>query len=380
MHQAVPNVISLIHRADNHFINGTTLLSVAGTTPDRRDDILKGEKVHHIVKNGPMHLKGVWVPFERALDFANKEKITSQLFPLFFHKIGSLLYNPNPTAKGRLAAEAEEGSCSNIMNAEKSSTEIPEKLRQTAPFVLIPTPPTSVTTSEDSTWEFLEPQAVATDHQSMNPTAALSAPEPAKNNDQTSYKGVEAHGGADRSLETDRVPRYANQVREWIGACDNLHGHVCVPESISQRLKEYVPRWLIDTHERCIVPGLSAHRYLALSYTWPETRGSSTSTSPVLRTLLLHDANIADFQRPEFLSHEAIVQQIPMVIRHAIEFSHVLGERYLWVDRLCIVQNDLGDEGTISQVAKMDKIFAGAYLTIIAAAPEEMYEKCLALE
>jgi hypothetical protein len=71
-----------------------------------------------------------------------------------------------------------------------------------------------------------------------------------------------------------------------------------------------------------------------------------------------------------------------MVIKHAMELSHALGERYLWVDRLCIVQNDLGVGGTLSQVAKMDKIYAGAYLTIIAAAPEEMYSyaKGLVLE
>lgn len=41
-------------------INGTKLLNVAGMTRGRRDGILKSEKVRHIVKIGPMHLKGVW--------------------------------------------------------------------------------------------------------------------------------------------------------------------------------------------------------------------------------------------------------------------------------------------------------------------------------
>jgi protein SOK2 len=35
------------------------------------------------------------IPFERALDFANKEKITEQLYPLFVHDIGALLYHPS---------------------------------------------------------------------------------------------------------------------------------------------------------------------------------------------------------------------------------------------------------------------------------------------
>lgn len=77
-------------------------------TRGRRDGILKSEKVRHVVKIGPMHLKGVWIPFERALDFANKEKITDQLYPLFVHNIGSLLYNPesiNRSSQGVAATE-----------------------------------------------------------------------------------------------------------------------------------------------------------------------------------------------------------------------------------------------------------------------------------
>jgi protein SOK2 len=45
---------------DNHMINGTKLLNVAGMTRGRRDGILKSEKTRNVVKIGPMHLKGVW--------------------------------------------------------------------------------------------------------------------------------------------------------------------------------------------------------------------------------------------------------------------------------------------------------------------------------
>ena len=34
------------------------------------------------------------IPFDRALDFANKEKTTESLYPLFVHNIGALLYHP----------------------------------------------------------------------------------------------------------------------------------------------------------------------------------------------------------------------------------------------------------------------------------------------
>jgi hypothetical protein len=75
-------------------INGTKLLNVARMTRGRRDGILKAEKTKNVVKIGPMHLKGVWIPYERALALANQEKITEVLYPLFVHDIGGLLHQP----------------------------------------------------------------------------------------------------------------------------------------------------------------------------------------------------------------------------------------------------------------------------------------------
>ncbi|KAI9801047.1 MAG: hypothetical protein M1825_003582 [Sarcosagium campestre] len=100
--------VCVARREDNHMINGTKLLNVAGMTRGRRDGILKSEKMRHVVKIGPMHLKGVWIPFERALDFANKEKITEMLYPLFVYNIGALLYHPtNQTRTATVMAAAE---------------------------------------------------------------------------------------------------------------------------------------------------------------------------------------------------------------------------------------------------------------------------------
>jgi len=90
-------------------INGTKLLNVAGMTRGRRDGILKSEKLRHVVKIGPMHLKGVWIPIERALEFANKEKITDLLYPLFVHHIGGLLYHPaNQTRTNMVVQESQQ--------------------------------------------------------------------------------------------------------------------------------------------------------------------------------------------------------------------------------------------------------------------------------
>lgn len=48
------------------------------------------------------------IPYERALEFANKEKITELLYPLFVHNIGSLLYHPtNQTRTSQVMAAAD---------------------------------------------------------------------------------------------------------------------------------------------------------------------------------------------------------------------------------------------------------------------------------
>ena len=67
----------LMRLIDNHMINGTKLLNVAGMTRGRRDGILKSEKTRHVVKIGPMHLKGVWyeaaVPIDDYLTLTLKQ-------------------------------------------------------------------------------------------------------------------------------------------------------------------------------------------------------------------------------------------------------------------------------------------------------------------
>ncbi|KAL9109002.1 MAG: hypothetical protein Q9227_006242 [Pyrenula ochraceoflavens] len=106
--QVETNGVCVARREDNHMINGTKLLNVAGMTRGRRDGILKSEKHRQVVKIGPMHLKGVWIPFERALDFANKEKITDKLYPLFVHNINGLLYHPSNERNTSALATASE--------------------------------------------------------------------------------------------------------------------------------------------------------------------------------------------------------------------------------------------------------------------------------
>lgn len=90
-YQVEANGVSVVRRADNDMINGTKLLNVTRMTRGRRDGILKAEKIRHVVKIGSMHLKGVWIPFERALVMAQREKIVDLLYPLFVRDIQSII-------------------------------------------------------------------------------------------------------------------------------------------------------------------------------------------------------------------------------------------------------------------------------------------------
>lgn len=56
---------------------------------------------------------------------------------------------------------------------------------------------------------------------------------------------------------------------------------------------------------------------------------------------------------------------LPLIISNAISLCNDLGERYLWIDRLCIVQDDAEEKP--GQIAGMDKIYRSATFTIIAA-------------
>lgn len=98
-YQVEANGVSVVRRADNNMINGTKLLNVAKMTRGRRDGILKAEKTRYVVKIGSMHLKGVWIPFERALIMAQREGIADSLYPLFVKDIQKIIQQGTPTVK-----------------------------------------------------------------------------------------------------------------------------------------------------------------------------------------------------------------------------------------------------------------------------------------
>lgn len=109
---------------------------------------------------------------------------------------------------------------------------------------------------------------------------------------------------------------------------------------------------LINVVTRCIEEVRMPCKYIALSYVW----GGVSSIRLTTNTK-------ASMSEPGILTK--ISRRIPRTIRDAIEAVQGLNEKYLWVDSLCLIQNDSAD--VKNGVAVMDLIYERAMLTIIAA-------------
>lgn len=66
---------------------------------------------------------------------------------------------------------------------------------------------------------------------------------------------------------------------------------------------------------------------------------------------------------------EAFWDQIPKTIRDAVTLTRAIGEDYLWVDALCIVQDDPDDKAR--QIKHMGNIYRYSVLTIIARSGDD---------
>jgi len=133
-------------------------------------------------------------------------------------------------------------------------------------------------------------------------------------------------------------PHHVNieMIKNWLSTCDQLHTSKCHP-TWTQELPDLK---LVNITTRTIVkPPANPFDYLALSYVWGEVNQQAYQLGSKLA-------------------------KVPDTIEDAIEFTRQLGKQYLWVDSLCIDQSD--DKDKERQILKMQEIYSGAYVTIIA--------------
>lgn len=151
-----------------------------------------------------------------------------------------------------------------------------------------------------------------------------------------------------------------HEIRQRVKLCVLEHTETCSPE-IDQsplvgykfpglkvlRLLDVEALHIVEFRKDEKVPG-----YVALSYVW-----GSANTVRLTKANILELTTTSGFKASQFL--------LPRTIEDSITLAQQLSLRFLWVDTLCLVQNDFGDVSLGVNV--MDCIYEAAYLTIIAA-------------
>jgi hypothetical protein len=154
-------------------------------------------------------------------------------------------------------------------------------------------------------------------------------------------------------------------IRNWLSICKITHGSQCdkseIPVDQLEDPATDIPHFrLIDVVNNCVIPAPSGCNYVALSYVW-----GRIDPKTILR--LLND-NKGLLDKPGALVRPEYHDKIPVTIRDAMQVVRELDFRYLWVNSLCIIQDDDGPLGSkMGAISKVDLVYAGAYLTIMAA-------------
>lgn len=151
-------------------------------------------------------------------------------------------------------------------------------------------------------------------------------------------------------IEADVQWISVERMKYWIEQCDT-HGPKCNEPFLSNDEDSFESTF-IDVQLNCLVKGKLEQKYIALSYVWGQQRNVFQTTVANSKDLMQRDSLLRAWDR------------IPATIRDAIILAGLLGSRFLWVDRLCIVQDD--EESIHSNIAKMASVFAKSYVTIVA--------------
>lgn len=139
------------------------------------------------------------------------------------------------------------------------------------------------------------------------------------------------HIGTGRVLDPDWVD--LDIVRQWKYTCLTQHGAKC---ENPMKIWPIRPAWLIDIVNKCIVPDHGCDTFVAFGY--------MCGTDSAFR---VNSTTLEKLQVPNELESPDILMHLVPIIGHAMHLTSSIGERYLWVDILCIVHGD--DEATAEQ-------------------------------
>ncbi|KAF7956151.1 hypothetical protein EAE96_005071 [Botrytis aclada] len=154
----------------------------------------------------------------------------------------------------------------------------------------------------------------------------------------------------------EKSPDVFNTANDWLSLCLQKH-EACKSKkhgNLPSRLifvGEGSPRLVFtsDFQERL--------RYAALSHSWG-------SRKPIVLT----SENIGQ------LTKEISLKILPKTFKDAINITQRLGIDFLWIDTLCIIQDD--DDDWQKESAQMSSIYGGSVITIAASSARDSTEGC----
>jgi tetratricopeptide (TPR) repeat protein len=189
----------------------------------------------------------------------------------------------------------------------------------------------------------------------LKSVGALRIVTPQNRNDalRQGYEIVRISEGLSSSIHGQSQGQLVNlqNARTWLDNCDEKHGRLCSAFWSNERCAGHIQMLLIDVTAGCLIKGTSADRYFALSYVWGCSNMSTTLKSNFDERL----------EQGSLLEAKC---KLPQTIRDAMVVVASLGERYLWVDSLCIVQDDADHK--YRDIRNMDIVYGRAFATIAA--------------
>lgn len=136
-------------------------------------------------------------------------------------------------------------------------------------------------------------------------------------------------------------------IKTWLSLCEQSHTQLDTVQQICDNLPKTFR--LVDVYKKCLVRAPPACRYVALSYLW----GNTT----VFRLL---SQNLRTLEQPGSLSNPNL--HLPQTIKDAIILVESIGEKYIWIDSLCIIQDSDADKN--SQIPCMGGIYGTLAISI----------------
>ena len=169
--------------------------------------------------------------------------------------------------------------------------------------------------------------------------------------------------GSGRFINSDGVDLAL--MKKWWTQCQEMHGQDCqVSPGQKYPGKEVAGYFLrlFDVDQNRVVVAPPDISYLALSYVWPRTNNPFKAQEEHFQQFRI-DAKELPIRDDETAYFDVPLDRLPKTIRDALHITRTIGEKYLWIDALCIIQDDLID--VQRTVNKMDEIYRAASLTIV---------------